>query len=120
MPKSGIDLVIKRAIEKYADPNYEPPVSLMDRPNTVVYPALQREDHGMPRSMGNQLGEMAMQMSEQLMGEMGGGMMPGGEMMGGVDAGAMMMDPGMSQAPAQGALPEEGMPLPHELMEFPG
>jgi len=132
MAKSGIDLVIMRAIEGYKDPNYKPPVALMDPPNTVVFPALQDDAMELPQGMGSPLGEFAMQMGEQMMGGMGGGMgapggggemdmmaalmggggMGGDPMMGGVDAGQMMMQPGAPQGPAPGPLPEEQMPIP--------
>jgi hypothetical protein len=138
MAQSGIDMVIRRAIERYKDPNYEPPAALMDPPNTVVFPALQDDALAIPRGMGSPLGEFAMQMGEQMMGGQLGGMQgapggmqaPGGAggmdmmsalmgggmgadpMMGGVDAAQMMMQPGAPQGPAPGPLPEERMPIP--------
>lgn len=140
MAQSGIDLLIRRAVERYKDPEYEPPVALMDRPNTVLFPILEQENTPMPGNMGSPLGEFAMQMGEQAMGGMmgaggapggalpapggggnemdmmaalmGGGAGGGDPMMGGVDAAAMMMQPGAQQGPQPGPLPEEQMPIP--------
>jgi hypothetical protein len=137
MPKASIDTLIKRAIERYRDGEYEPPVSLMDRPNTVLFPILEQDASPMPQNMGSPLGEFAMQMGEQAMGGMmgapggalpapggggsemdmmaalmGGGAGGGDPMMGGVDAAAMMMQPGAAQGPQPGPLPEEQMPIP--------
>lgn len=116
MPQ-GIDLLLSRALEQFKETDYRPPEALMDRPNITEFPVLEVSHPIIPGSVGSPMGELALQLSEQFMGEMGmpseGGipLRPEG-MMGGVDAMGMMMEPGAPQGPSPGPLPEEMMPLP--------
>lgn len=143
----GLDTLFRTVLSRYAQGDFEPPVALIDRPNVVSYPVLQREPLDMSR-VQSPLGEFAMQLGDQAMsqfgpgagmgadpmaalaGVMGGGgggmmpgMMPGGPMPGGQVMGG---DPMMGGVDAMSMLMGGGMgagprpaPLPEEA-EPPG
>lgn len=97
---SKTNLVFKRALARYAKQDFEPPRALLERPNTIIYPALQEPDEfdmNLNAALGGLQGGQAMDPMAALMGGMGMGM--GG-------------DPGMGGGPGMEAAgpPQEGLP----------
>jgi len=115
----ALSRLLRKSFERFADPEFEPPLALMDKPNVTVYPVLVEEEV-MPKPNSllgghSPLGDLSLQLSDEAMQ-----MVPGGDPMagGGMPQAEAPMDAGLAQLMGggmPGANPEEQMLIPGDV-----